>query len=169
MEPFISTERWLLKHVVQCIRALSPNKTFTFPQKINALKIKWLIMPITDQKSSFLTLLLKSIRDWNIRLLRFVLSWFLFNGMVRNGIPRVYFYFLLHRKEFRIVFSSAECFGTKFREFASILVPRNGNPSCVLFHRRVRNRIMGVCFYFCCTERNSELFSLPRKGSERNT
>ena len=25
------------------------------------------------------------------------------------------------------------------------------------------------CFYFCSTERNSELFSLPRKGLERNS
>jgi hypothetical protein len=105
----------------------------------------------------------------SIRLPRFVLSWFLFHGMVRNGIPRVYLYYLLDGKEFRVVFSSAEWFGTEFREFASILVSRNGIPSCVLFRRRVRNRIMGVCFYFCSTERNSELFSLPRKGSERNS
>jgi hypothetical protein len=26
-----------------------------------------------------------------------------------------------------------------------------------------------VCFYFCSTERNFELFSLPRNGSERNS
>ncbi len=81
----------------------------------------------------------------------------------------LYFYFLLHGKEFQVVFSSAEWFGMEFQEFASILVPLNGIPSCVLFPRRVRNRIMGVCFYFCSTERNSELFSLPRKGSERNS
>jgi hypothetical protein len=67
------------------------------------------------------------------------LSWFLYHGMVRNDIPRVYFYFLLHGKEFRVVFSSAELFGTEFREFVSILVPRNGIPSCFLFRRRVRN------------------------------
>ncbi len=83
--------------------------------------------------------------------------------MVRNGIPRVCFYFLMHRKEFIVVFSSAEWFGTECREFATNLVPRNGIPSCVLFRRRVRNRIMGVYFYFWSTERNSELFSLPRK------
>ena len=70
---------------------------------------------------------------------------------------------------FRIVFSSSKWFGTEFREFASILVPRNGIPSCVLFRRRFRNRIMGVCFYFCSTERNSELFSLPLKSSEGNS
>ncbi len=28
---------------------------------------------------------------------------------------------------------------------------------------------MGVCFYFCSSERNSELFSRSRKGSERNS
>jgi hypothetical protein len=95
--------------------------------------------------------------------------WFLFHGMVQNGSPRVYLYFLLHGKEFRVVFSSAEWFGTEFREFASILVPRNGIPSCVLFRRRVGNRIMWVCFSFCSTERNSKLFSLLRKGSERNS
>jgi hypothetical protein len=66
-----------------------------------------------------------------------------------------------------VVVSSAEWFGTEFREFTSILVPRNGIPSCVLFRRTVRNRIMAVCFYYCSTERNSELFSLPRKGSEQ--
>ncbi len=76
---------------------------------------------------------------WNIRLPRFVLSWFLFHGMVRNGIPRVYFYFLLHGKEFQVVFASAEWLGTEFREFAFLLVPRN-----------------------------SELCSLPQKGSEQN-
>ncbi len=67
------------------------------------------------------------------------LSWFLFHGMVQNGIPRVYLYFLLHEKEFRLVFSSAEWFGAEFREFA-----------------------------FDSTEWNSELWSLPQKGSEQN-
>jgi hypothetical protein len=33
----------------------------------------------------------------------------------------------------------------------------------------VRNGIPRVCFYFCSTERNSVFFSLPRKGSERNS
>jgi hypothetical protein len=46
---------------------------------------------------------------------------------------------------------------------------RNGIPSCFLFRGMVRNRIPRVCFYFCSTERNSELFSLPRKGSEGNS
>jgi hypothetical protein len=68
-----------------------------------------------------------------------------------------------------VVFSSAEWFGTEFREFASIFVPRNGIPSCFLFRWRVRKRILRLWFYFCSTERNSELFSLPRKCSERNS
>jgi hypothetical protein len=46
---------------------------------------------------------------------------------------------------------------------------RNGIPSCFLFRGMIRNRIPRVSFYFCSTERNSELFSLPRKGSERNS
>jgi hypothetical protein len=33
----------------------------------------------------------------------------------------------------------------------------------------VRNGIPRVCYHFCSTERNSELFSLPRKDSERNS
>jgi hypothetical protein len=66
-------------------------------------------------------------------------------------------------------FSSAAWFGTEFRQFVSIFVPRNGIPSCLLFRGRVRNRIPRVCFYFCSTERNSELFPLPRKGSEQNS
>jgi hypothetical protein len=112
---------------------------------------------------------LKSIPGLHKRLKILALSWFLFHGMFRNGIPRAYFYFLLHGKEFRGVVSSAEWFGKEFRKF---FVPRNEIneiPSCVLFRRRVRNIILGVCFYFCSTERDSELFSLPRKGSERNS
>ncbi len=40
-----------------------------------------------------------------------------------------------------------------FQEFASIFVARNGIPR--------------VYFYFCCTEQNSKLFSLPENGSEQ--
>jgi hypothetical protein len=73
----------------------------------------------------------------------------------RNGIPSC--------------FSSAKWFGTEFRQFVSIFVPQNRIPSCLLFRGRVRNRIPRVCYYICSTERNSELFPLPRKGSERNS
>ncbi len=73
-----------------------------------------------------------------------ILSYVLFRGMVRNGIPRICIYFgsternsefcclpqksseqnyrslllfLFHGTEFRVVFSSAEGFGTEFRDF----------------------------------------------------
>ncbi len=39
----------------------------------------------------------------------------------------------------------------------------------LLFRGMVRNGIPRVCFYFCSTERNSELFSLLLKGSEGNS
>ncbi len=63
-----------------------------------------------------------------LALQRFVLSCFLFCGMVRNGIR-----------------------------------------SCFLFRWKVRKGIPRVCFYYCSTELNSELFSLPLKGSEGNS
>ncbi len=69
--------------------------------------------------------------------------------------------------EFRVVFSSPEGFGREFREFACISVLLNGIPSCFLLRWRVRKG--RLCFYFCSAERNSELFSLPLKGSERKT
>ncbi len=51
-----------------------------------------------------------------------------------------------------MVYSSAECFGKAFREFASIFVPRNGILSCFLYRARLWNVIPRVCFYFCSTE-----------------
>jgi hypothetical protein len=67
------------------------------------------------------------------------------------------------------MFLYLRCFGTNFRKFAYICVPRIGVPSCFLFHRMVQNGIPRVCFYFCSRVRNSEHFSLPRHGSERNS
>jgi hypothetical protein len=55
-----------------------------------------------------------------------------------------------------------------FREFIYICVARKGIPSCVLFRGIVRNEIPRFCIYFGSTERNSELCSLPQKGSEQN-
>ncbi len=43
---------------------------------------------------------------------------------------------------------------------------RNGIPNCFLFRWKVRKGIPRVCFYYCSAERNSELFSLPLRGSE---
>ncbi len=98
---------------------------------------------------------------------------FLFHGMVRNGIPRVCFYFCsternskliflplkssegnfeslllvwYHGTEFRVVFSSAEGFGRQFWEFACIFVQQNGIPNCFLFPGRVWNGIPRVSF-----------------------
>ncbi len=62
------------------------------------------------------------------------------NGSERNSDSLLLY--LFHGTEFRVVFSSAEGFGREFSEYASI---------------------------FVSTERNSKLFSLPRKGSERNS
>ncbi len=56
----------------------------------------------------------------------------------------------------------------KYR-FKKNFVARKGIPSCVLFRGRVRNGIPRIFIYFGSTERNSELCSLPRKGSERNS
>jgi hypothetical protein len=83
--------------------------------------------------------------------------------MLRNGIPRICIYF-----------GSTEGFGTELWEFASIFVPRNGIPSYlfrgrVLFRGMLRNGIPIICIYFGSTERNSELCSLPQKGSEQNS
>ncbi len=50
----------------------------------------------------------------------------------------------------------------------SIFVQRNGIPSCVLFRGMVWNGIPRICIYFGSTKRNSELCSLPQKGSEQD-
>jgi hypothetical protein len=96
----------------------------------------------------------------------YINSFFAFRrGLSSCILPR----FVLHGTEFLVVFSSGEWFRTEFREFASIFGPRNGIPSCFLFRRRVQNGIPRICVYFWSKERNSELFSLPQKGSERNS
>jgi hypothetical protein len=61
------------------------------------------------------------------------LSWFLFHGMVWKGIPRVYFYAWKGIPSCILFRGMVQ---KEFREFASILVPRNGISSCVLFRRR---------------------------------
>ncbi len=95
---------------------------------------------------------------WNSGLPRFVLSRLLFRWMVRNGIPtvcfficskernselfsfrwrvrkgilRVCFYLCFHGTEFRVVFSSAEGFGTEFRGF--LFRGTDGIPSEITF------------------------------------
>jgi hypothetical protein len=90
-------------------------------------------------------------------------------SLPRNGSERSsesLLLFLFHGTELRVVFSSAEWFGSEFREFLF-----QGTEFRVVFSTAEgsRNGVMRVCFYFYSTERNSELFSLPRKGSERNS
>ncbi len=91
-------------------------------------------------------------------------SCFLFHSRVRKGILRVFFYFCIHRKEFRVVFSSAEVFRKEFREFASIFVQQNGIPNCFLFRGRVRNGIprFSVPRNSLNSVRNNHLFRLFR-------
>jgi hypothetical protein len=107
-------------------------------------------MPITDEMSSFLTLLLKYSavafcselvslpRNGSERHSERIFKFFL-NGSERNSENLHLFWF--HGTEFRVVFSSQEGFGTDLWEFDSIFVPRNGIPSCFLFRGRVRNGI----------------------------
>jgi hypothetical protein len=66
-----------------------------------------------------------------------------------DGIPRVIFVICSTEQEFRVVFSSAEWFGTEFQVFSSIFVPWHGIPSCFLFCGMVRNGIPRV---FCSAE-----------------
>jgi hypothetical protein len=71
-------------------------------------------------------------------------SFFLFHGMVQNGIPQVLLLNMFHGTEFRAFFSSGERFRTEFREF---YVPRNSgnsagtNQLCHLF-RLPRNNFL---------------------------
>jgi hypothetical protein len=67
--------------------------------------------------------------------------------------------FLFHGAEFRAVFSSTKCSGTKFRKFASIFVPRDEILSYFFFRELLQNQIWYDCFYFCSTLRNSERFA----------
>ncbi len=73
------------------------------------------------------------------------------------------------RNEIPSCFSSAQEFWREVWELASILVPRYGIPSCFLFHWGFGREFREFASIFVSTERNSELFSLPRKGSERNS
>jgi hypothetical protein len=67
------------------------------------------------------------------------------------------------------LFAAAFCSElVSFREIIILFVARKGIPSCVLFRGMVRNEIPRICIYFGFTERNSELCSLPQKGSEQN-
>jgi hypothetical protein len=69
---------------------------------------------------------------------------------------------------FWVVLSSRNGLVRNSERLLSILVQRNGIPSCVLFRGMVWNGIPRICIYFASKERNSELFPLPQKGSEQN-
>ncbi len=69
-----------------------------------------------------------------------------------------------------ILYSSYEEFAELvFLYPAAFCSTPNGILSGFLFRGMVRNGIPRFCFYFCSTEQNSELFSIPCKGSERNS
>ncbi len=75
-----------------------------------------------------------------------------------------------HSEAFRgprkIQFRSSERNGSMLKK----LVLRNSQYNLTKWSRQMfRNGIPRVCFYFSSKERNSELFFLPRNGSERNS
>jgi hypothetical protein len=96
------------------------------------------------------------------------------NGTERNGIPRKKLVLRNRSKKLNKMI----CLSTKSRLFLHytrhsesiflFFVARKGIPNCVLFRGMVRNGIPRICIYFSSTERNSEWFSLPQKGSEQN-
>ncbi len=66
-------------------------------------------------------------------------------------------------------FSSAEWFGTEFRQFAFIFFPRNGIPSFFSSAEGFGREFWEYSSIFVSKERNSELFSLPLKCSDGNS
>ncbi len=120
-------------------------------------------------KDKMISLYLKSRLFWHIfwhfGLPRFVLSRFLFRGMVRNGIPTVCFYIFSTERNSKLFSLPLKDWEGNSESMLLFLFPRNGILSCFLFRWSVLKGIPRVCFYFYSTEGNSELFSLPRKGS----
>ncbi len=93
---------------------------------------------------------------WNFGLPRFVLSRFLFCGMVRNGIPTVCFYIFSAERNSELFSLPLKDLEGNSESMLLFLFRRNGIPSCFLFPWSVRKGIPSVCFYFCSMERNSE-------------
>ncbi len=56
-----------------------------------------------------------------------------------------------------------------FKSPWSLWWPLQSTLLSILFRGMVQNEIPRACFYFCSTERNSEMFSLPLKSSEGNS
>ncbi len=73
----------------------------------------------------------------------------------------------------RVVFSSAEWFGTEFREFAPIFALRNRIPCCFLFHWKVWKGIPRVCssaeWFETKFREFAPIFAPTLKGSEWNS
>ena len=105
----------------------------------------------------------------------------LFRGMVRNGIPRICIYIGSMERNFVSDFLKTYlsvrywCNHVNVPAWSYIqktlmtswkaLKKLAGSGSVIqCFSRRVRNRIMGVCFYFCSSERNSEVIFSSAEG-----
>ncbi len=117
-----------------------------------------------------------------LRTVRYVMRsawWNLCHGCYKGGNH-------CYQTEFRAFFYSAKRFGQNTESLHLFLMhernselfflPRNtpeqklnGILSCFLFREMLRNKISKGCFYYCSTARDSEHFSLPRKGSEGNS
>ncbi len=136
-------------------------------------RVKGFMITTTLRNSKMISPYLKSRLFWhyywNFGLPSFVLSRFLFRGMVRKGIPTVCFYIFSTEQNSELFSLTLKDSEGNSESMLLFLYPRKGIPSCFLFRWSVLKGIPRVRFYFCSTERNSELFSLLRKGSERNS
>ncbi len=96
-------------------------------------------------RSKIISPYLKSRLFWhyflNFGLPRFVLSRFLFRGMVRNGIPTVCFYICSTERNSELFSLPLKGSEGNSESMLMFLFPWNGIPSCFLFRGRVRNGI----------------------------
>jgi hypothetical protein len=92
---------------------------------------KWLLTRVVETNSYGLYMNSQFEYCQRLPLPWFVVSCFLFRGMVWNS--EIFLLFPFYGREFRGDFSTSEGFGREFREFASAFVPRSDIPSCFLF------------------------------------
>ncbi len=102
---------------------------------------------------------------------------FLFRGMVRNGIPRGYFYFWSTGRNSELFSLQRKGSERNAERLLPFFAPRNGIPSCFLFRGRVRNGMLrcllfldprnGIpsCFLFHGRVRNG----IPKVSVPRNS
>ncbi len=83
---------------------------------------------------------------WNFGLPRFVLSRFLFRGMVWNEIPTVCFYICSMERNSELFSLLLKGSTGNSESMLLFLFPRNGIRSCFLFRGRVRNGIPRFLF-----------------------